>query len=144
MCQGQRGDQEEKAESKRAHLQPSVIWTEKSLPTFTRKAAKGDLEISRYKVFLMQIVLAPGELPKITISWAPGLFVCVLTHRILLYCLLHLSMLTTSDYCSFQHTTLWESWLLNFTHCCSASKTASRFRPLETSSGISPAVTTAE
>lgn len=82
MCQGQRRDQKEKAESKRAHLQPSVIWTVKSLPTFTRKAAKGDLEMYMYKALLMHIVLAPGEPPKIPISWAPGLSACVLTHRI--------------------------------------------------------------
>lgn len=124
----------------------ALIWTEETLPTFTWKAARGDLEVSRYKALVRQMVLPSEILPEIPISLVPGLFARVLTHRIKLcnaYCISACSRLLWLLLIS-AHASLLESWLLSFTYCCSASKTASRFRPQEASSGISSAVTAVE
>jgi len=101
MCQRQWGEPEERVESRRVHLQLSlvaaVIWTEETLPTLTWKVARGYVEACRYKALLWQMPLPSETLAEIPVSLVPGLFAQVLTHGTKLCNVLpHLGTFTTS------------------------------------------------
>lgn len=108
------------------------------------KVARGDLEVCRYKALLRRMVLPSEIITDTHFACAGPLCEYWLTGSSSAMPTASQHVGDLSDYCSSLHMPLLESWLPSFTHCSSASRTASCFRPQETSAGISSAVTTVE